>query len=650
MQHEPREEADIAEQEAYFARHRELIERVLSSAADDVVLRMPDAPLEAMIHTLVAQLPSDSPLRRDLRGDVDESGSILPGGTQAVPATANTHAIGGRDEAVSSEVGAPAAAKASGPAHVTTVADAAASVSSPGPVVDDAEEEEPVSTWWAYGDHGGQGGRDRNSQTFDMRLNELPLGLVVYDGDGAVLAEPPLEQDASSGMYHLVVPAGGYIHLNPVELVQLGSNDEQRPEPFGDWTVQIDAQWQLTGEGGGFALFSPDAEEKPADAPVLAYVSHQSGRVVHERPSAKVKLAGSGSGGGGGAGGAGVPGSGEQSELTEAEERAAREELKRAAAAESTRWHRVTLAVSSRTLAAYHGGQQLWETETRQGKVSHRGFYLFSTPHSRDALQQPARVRMVVFTKRMLSPSEVFAGADNDIEVATSTVQRTVQKRRMRERLFLPVWLGQLGRKARLQSLLYYTGFGDAYPVIWRHPLTCELFKVSLRLGRTPDTFTHLWHHRALCADVHDIVRSMHRDLPQQHERSQRWIAAFAVVARKVMSSFPKQSAYGFDQSYNARGGYHGGGGGRGGKRGGARRISAWEDAQGCIAPHLHRVSALTAPGEDLLFRLESSLGGLGAVEIVMVISVERVSAEGERRFKCVLPSAAGDAIQCACR
>ena len=98
------------------------------------------------------------------------------------------------------------------------------------------------------------GSADDVEQIFDFRLGELPDEVVVYDKDGLILDPDDeehelLEKDPGSSYFHLVVPPGGTVLLQPKTI---------RSEEgwIAEWTIQLDVEWTLTGKDGGFPLYA----------------------------------------------------------------------------------------------------------------------------------------------------------------------------------------------------------------------------------------------------------------------------------------------------------------------------------------------------------------------------------------------------------
>ena len=98
-----------------------------------------------------------------------------------------------------------------------------------------------------------------------------------------MVPHPPLEVDAETKMSYLSIPAGGFVRCVPS--INTGApNGDVDDAAFRYWTISFEVQWTVTGEGGGFALFSPHNELAKADGPL--YVSNLDGSIQGSPPPA----------------------------------------------------------------------------------------------------------------------------------------------------------------------------------------------------------------------------------------------------------------------------------------------------------------------------------------------------------------------------
>ena len=121
-------------------------------------------------------------------------------------------------------------------------------------IIDELEEDHLVEVLLEDEEEEGgssqSGSADVKEQSFDFRLGELPDEVVVYDKDGNQLEEHELlEKDPGSSYFHLVVPPGGTVLLEP-------NNIRGEEGWIAEWTIQIDVEWTLTGKDGGFPLYA----------------------------------------------------------------------------------------------------------------------------------------------------------------------------------------------------------------------------------------------------------------------------------------------------------------------------------------------------------------------------------------------------------
>ena len=105
---------------------------------------------------------------------------------------------------------------------------------------------------------------------FDSEGTPLDWNAPLADGTTLTThGDTLIGKDDGSEYFHLLVPEGGVVLLQPRGMASSGAMavgtglrpgvPAQRPHTYDDWSVQLDVQWgaALTGQDGGFPLLSP---------------------------------------------------------------------------------------------------------------------------------------------------------------------------------------------------------------------------------------------------------------------------------------------------------------------------------------------------------------------------------------------------------
>ena len=385
------------------------------------------------------------------------------------------------------------------------------------------DDDDDFGAFYGFGGFGRMGApEDATAQNFDMRLGELPSELTVLDESGAPLPNPKLEQDLSSKMYHLVIPAGGYVRVSPTLAPQGGYTHHLY------WTVQFDAQWTVTGEGGGFALLTPWDQIEEGKVPF--FVGHSDGAVTGDQPpktAPEVQV---------------TIESEDPTEVAAAKKEAVQQRID-AAVDKSKQWQRVTVTGSygDDTVRIYVDGTEvvvkgIYFSSCEYPCLTSGGFYLFGCSNSDLRPQHEVRLRSVTVRSNTMDKDAIFTDSEhvND-DLPLERIESIRYERAMRRSLYVPQLPGRKKKAARQHRLL--TSLEP--PAIWNHAVTHALFDVPADNSRwSADTWYALTDDLADFVDMVNLMVEKSTRMDPKVERAYR--DAIQMVRESVREERPR--------------------------------------------------------------------------------------------------------------
>ncbi|KAL1495919.1 hypothetical protein AB1Y20_014561 [Prymnesium parvum] len=366
---------------------------------------------------------------------------------------------------------------------------------------DEEDDEDDFTGWFGFGGDSLTSAKDALSQTFDMRLGELPNQVEVFADNNEPILIPELAQEPSSKLFHLVLPPGGYVKFTPA----VKPRDSYASHLY--WSVYFDVQYTLTGEGGGFALFTPWDEVTEGTVPF--FVRHVDGVLSTDTPPMKapdVQVA-------------------VESEDPEVLQKAKKEALKQRleeAADKSKEWHRITVTggYDTDTITLYVDGLETARKSiyfsSEEYPCFRKSFYLFACANKEFRPKHNVHVRLLTFKTGdpVMDKDSVFQESERvNHDLPIEKIESVLYERAMRRHLYVPQLPGRLRKAERQKRAL--TSFEP--PTVWNHSVTLALFNVP-----GPGTLHNSWAMGDAIADLVDMVNVMvEREAGQQNDAIQ---------------------------------------------------------------------------------------------------------------------------------